>query len=138
MLNLNKMKEMFKTRNKTEFDIEVNEDEVLVLKQGVETIVGSMLNDIAIETDVDKIKVMIDVYNGATNLLEMINEEIESKMEEITVNKMQLDIVLDALNKVEIATTNNLKLVENPSNYKTLCKTMVTVTNLMERVIELV
>lgn len=135
---LNKMKEIFKTRNKTEFDIEVNENEVLVLKQGVETVVGSMLNDIAIETDVDKIKVMIDVYNGASNLLETINEEIEHKMEEITVSKMQLDIILEALTRVETVTTNNLKSVENPSNYMTLCKTMVIISNLTERVIELV
>lgn len=134
---LNRIKEIFKSKNRIEFDIEVNEEEVLVLKQGVVKVVGNMLNDIASESNIDKIKVSIDTYNEANSLLELINEEIESKLEEINVNKIQIDILLEALNIIEIATTNNLKLVEDSNNYKNLCKTMVIVDNLMERIVEL-
>lgn len=135
---LNKIMNVFKGGNKTEFDIEVNEEEVLVLKQGVESVVDNKLCDISKETNIEKIKELIEVYNEANQLLESINEEIENKMEEITINKIQIDIVLEALTIIEGITTNNLKSVENPSSYKTLCKTMVTVTSLMERVIDLV
>lgn len=135
---LNKLMNVFKGGNKTEFDIEVNEEEVLVLKQGVESVVDNKLCDISKETNIEKIKELIEVYNEANQLLESINEEIENKMEEITINKIQIDIVLEALTIIEGITTNNLKSVENPSSYKTLCKTMVTVTSLMDRVIDLV
>lgn len=135
---LNKIMNVFKGGNKTEFDIELNEEEVLVLKQGVESVADNKLHDITKETNIEKIKELIEIYNEANQLLKSINEEIENKMEEITVNKIQIDIVLEALTIIEGITTNNLKSVENPSSYKILCKTMVTVTNLMERVIELV
>ena len=135
---LNKIMNVFKGGNKTEFDIELNEEEVLVLKQGVESVADNKLHDITKETNMEKIKKLIEIYNEANQLLKSINEEIENKMEEITVNKIQIDIVLEALTIIEGITTNNLKSVENPSSYKILCKTMVTVTNLMERVIELV
>lgn len=135
---INKIMNKFKVAKKDEFDIEINAEEILVLRDAVTVISVETLQEIAKESNVTKIEQLINQYNETNNLLVVIEEEIKNKFEEITVNEIQLSVILNALEILETTTTNNLKLVEDPKNYKTLCKTMVNVTNLHEKVMNLI
>lgn len=135
---LKKILGTIKVNKKDEFNIEVNMEETKVMEQGVELVANEKLAAIAKEMDIDKIRDMIEIYNNGNQLLDIIKDELENNYEEITVNEIQLGILLDALNKVEDITTKNLKLVDEPSDYKALCKNMVTVTTLIDKIMNLV
>lgn len=134
---INKLMNTFKTKKKTEFDIEVNQEDLSVLQQGIEAVLNDMLNNIAAETEVGKIQPLIYKYNEANQLLCVVLEEFDSKFEEITVSESQLYVLLDALEIVEKSTTSQLKLVDDTTKYKSLCKTMVVTTNMMEKIVDL-
>ncbi len=121
-----------------EVTIEINKDELEVLKQGANHIIHKVLDDMTKETKSDNMVLLINKYNQTNGILESIKEEEENEYEEITLALPQIDVIVEALYDLEEVTTNNLKMIEDPSNYKTICKTMVTISNLMERLVSLI